>query len=111
MPAVRVNAIDIFYDQFGDAGAPVILLVMGLGMQMIAWPETFCGTLADRGFRVVRFDNRDVGLSTKIHGGQPLGLLSAFIRYLFGLRIDSAYILDHLRNYTSGLIDGLEIEN
>ena len=110
MPAVRINAIDIFYDQFGDAGAPVILLVMGLGMQMIAWPETFCGTLADRGFRVVRFDNRDVGLSTKIHGGKRLDLSSAFIRYFLGLRIDAPYSLDDMRNDTVGLMDALEIE-
>ena len=66
MPLARANAIDLFYDEIGDAKAPALLLIMGLGTQMIGWPEAFCGRLADRGFRVIRFDNRDIGLSTKI---------------------------------------------
>ena len=65
MPIVAANGINIAYDEVGDAKAPVILLIMGLGTQMIAWPEAFCLAIAQRGFRVVRFDNRDIGLSTK----------------------------------------------
>ena len=64
MPVVSANGIEIAYDDRGGANDPVILLIMGLATQMIAWPEAFCDGLAARGFRVIRFDNRDVGLST-----------------------------------------------
>jgi len=64
--SVRANGIEIEYAESGARDAPVILLIMGLGMQLIAWPDAFCEGLAARGFRVVRFDNRDVGGSTKI---------------------------------------------
>ena len=62
---VAANGIEIAYDEFGDPGGKPLILVMGLGMQMIAWDERFCGLLAERGYRVIRFDNRDAGHSTK----------------------------------------------
>ncbi|MER5439276.1 alpha/beta hydrolase [Streptomyces sp. NPDC002790] len=66
MPSVDVSPeISIAYDTFGDPADPVVLLVMGFGAQLIAWDEDFCGTLAERGRYVIRFDNRDSGLSTK----------------------------------------------
>lgn len=64
LPFVRSNAIDLCYETFGDPADPTVLLIMGLGEQMIAWPDGFCTALAARGFHVVRFDNRDIGLST-----------------------------------------------
>ena len=57
---VRANGLDLAYDEFGDPGHPVMLLVMGLGTQMIAWPEEFCQGLAARGYRVIRFGNQEV---------------------------------------------------
>ncbi len=66
MAQVRTNGLEIEYDTFGDSKADPILLIMGLGSQMIAWPQEFCRALADGGHLVVRFDNRDVGLSTLI---------------------------------------------
>ena len=66
MTAVQANGITIEYETFGAPDAPPILLVMGLGMQLVAWPDSLCEGLAARGFRVVRFDNRDVGLSTRM---------------------------------------------
>ena len=84
MPIVAANGISIAYDEVGDAKAPVILLIMGLGTQMIAWPETFCVALAQRGFRVVRFDNRDIGLSTKFEAAAPIDLPAAFARAMAG---------------------------
>ena len=63
-----VNGIEIEYETFGDPADPPLLLVMGLGAQMIAWDDEFCQGLVDRGFFVIRFDNRDVGLSTKVDG-------------------------------------------
>jgi pimeloyl-ACP methyl ester carboxylesterase len=64
-------SITLCYETFGNASDPPMLLVMGLGMQMLGWPEDFCEQLADRGFYVVRFDNRDIGRSTRIHGRPP----------------------------------------
>ncbi|HSZ45621.1 MAG TPA: alpha/beta hydrolase [Streptosporangiaceae bacterium] len=72
MPRVEANGLEFEYETFGAADAPPLLLIMGLGAQMISWDEEFCELLADRGFHVVRFDNRDVGLSTKLdHLGTP----------------------------------------
>jgi pimeloyl-ACP methyl ester carboxylesterase len=64
-------AIRLCYDTFGSESDPPMLLIMGLGTQMIGWPDDFCAQLADRGFYVVRFDNRDCGHSTRIHGRPP----------------------------------------
>ncbi|QUQ69914.1 alpha/beta fold hydrolase [Kutzneria sp. CA-103260] len=63
MPQVTANGITLEYDTFGDAGQPALLLVMGLGAQMTAWDPALCQLLADKGFHVIRFDNRDIGLS------------------------------------------------
>ena len=65
------GAVRLCYETFGSEDDPPILLIMGLGMQMIGWPEDFCEQLAERGFYVVRFDNRDIGRSTRIHGRPP----------------------------------------
>ena len=61
---VRANGIDLCYQTFGDRSKPALLLVMGLGTQMLGWDEDFCERLADHGFFVIRFDNRDIGRST-----------------------------------------------
>jgi pimeloyl-ACP methyl ester carboxylesterase len=79
MPIVAANGIDIAYDEVGDKSAPAIVLIMGLGTQMISWPEVFCAGLADRGFRIIRFDNRDIGLSTKIETAPPVDLATAMV--------------------------------
>jgi pimeloyl-ACP methyl ester carboxylesterase len=100
----EVNGIELCYDDFGDPEADTILLVMGLGMQMLAWEDAFCEQLAMRGFHVVRFDNRDVGLSSKIGGrvNVPAGML--------GLTGSAVYTLDDMGADTLGLIDHLELE-
>jgi pimeloyl-ACP methyl ester carboxylesterase len=64
MPSARANGIAIEYETFGDSASPPVLLIMGLGGQLIRWDTTFCAALADAGYFVIRFDNRDVGLST-----------------------------------------------
>ncbi|TAN21614.1 MAG: alpha/beta hydrolase, partial [Actinomycetota bacterium] len=65
MATAQANGIEIEFDTFGDPKSPSLLLIMGLGVQMIAWPEEVCAELADAGFFVIRYDNRDTGLSTK----------------------------------------------
>jgi pimeloyl-ACP methyl ester carboxylesterase len=96
--------MELEYDTFGDRDAVPLLLVMGWTAQMIAWDEEFCETLAGRGFHVVRFDNRDVGLSTKLdHLGLPdLGALLAG-------EGRPPYTLDDMAADAAGLLDALGI--
>src|SRR3954453_13420461 len=64
----RVGELDICYETFGDRANPAMLLIMGLGTQMVAWHDDFCAELASRGFFVIRHDNRDIGRSTRLDG-------------------------------------------
>jgi pimeloyl-ACP methyl ester carboxylesterase len=66
MPRVRANGIDIEYESFGRDGDPLVLLIMGFAAQLLFWPESLCEGLAAKGFRVVRYDNRDIGKSTHL---------------------------------------------
>src|SRR5271163_4031264 len=109
MPSLRANGIDIFYDEVGDSSAPALLLIMGLGTQMIAWPEAFCGRLADRGFRVIRFDNRDAGLSTKFANAPRVDLAAAVMRAFLHRTVEAPYNLDDMVRDTLGLMDALGI--
>src|SRR5437879_495533 len=74
MPRAESNGIELEYETFGERGAASLLLIGGLGTQMISWDEAFCELLASRGFWVIRFDNRDAGLSTWMDGGGAYGL-------------------------------------
>lgn len=109
MPTLASNNIELAYDETGDRGAPAIVLIMGLGTQMIAWPDNFCRGLADRGFRVVRFDNRDVGLSTKMEAARPVQISAALGRAMTGQPVDAPYTLDDMASDTVGLLDALDI--
>lgn len=110
MPIVAANGMDIAYVENGDRSGPAILLIMGLGMQLIAWPDEFCEGLARRGFRVVRFDNRDVGLSTKARGGGAIAVAAAFASALAGLPVAAPYLLSDMARDAIGLMDALGIE-
>ena len=109
MSIVAANGINLCYDEVGDAKAPVILLIMGLGTQMIAWPDAFCLTLAQRGFRVVRFDNRDIGLSTKIENAALVDLVAAFSRAMAGKPVEAPYTLDDMAADAIGLMNVLRV--
>lgn len=104
MPRARANGIDIEYDTFGDPTAAPLLLVMGLGAQMISWEEDFCEQLAARGFHVIRFDNRDIGLSTKMEAAGMPDVMSAFAG-----DPKPAYTLDDMADDAVGLLDALGI--
>jgi pimeloyl-ACP methyl ester carboxylesterase len=78
MPRLNANGIEIEYETFGDSDGAPMLLVMGLGAQLLSWDEEFCGLLAGRGFHVIRYDNRDSGLSTKMESAGAPDLLAAF---------------------------------
>ncbi len=91
MSSVQANGLELEYEVIGDNSAPPLLLIMGLGMQMIAWPDPFCLLLAEQGFRVIRFDNRDVGLSSKFdHAGTP-NVTMEFAKYMLRLPMKSPY--------------------
>ena len=91
MPATRANNIDIYYEESGPADAPVILLVMGLGTQMIAWPDELIQGLVAKGYRVIHYDNRDVGLSQRMDGAPAGSLVWALLAARFGLPVRTAY--------------------
>jgi pimeloyl-ACP methyl ester carboxylesterase len=95
MPQASANNITIEYESFGDPANATILLVMGLGMQLIAWPEQFCIELASRGYRVVRYDNRDTGFSTKFGDAKTPSVVSLMIRVglLDALGVKAAHIV------------------
>ncbi len=96
--------MEIEYDTFGDPRAPALLLIMGLRAQMISWEEEFCQAIANRGFNVIRFDNRDVGLSTKLDAAGTPDLLSAFAG-----NPKPAYQLDDMADDAVGVLDAVNI--
>jgi pimeloyl-ACP methyl ester carboxylesterase len=103
----QANGLAIAYEAFGDPAAQPLVLVMGLGMQMIHWDPAFCELLAGRGFCVIRFDNRDTGHSSKIEGEQRPNVLAA----MAGNGRSAAYRLNDMAADTAGLLDHLEIES
>ncbi len=108
---VRANGIDICYEIFGDPNAEPMLLIMGLGAQMVLWDDAFCEQLAARGFRVIRFDNRDIGRSSKLAGGKrltPLELLK--LRFLH-IPVAAPYRLHDMAKDTVALMDALSIQS
>jgi len=109
MPAVDANGVHIDYESMGDERAPAIVLIMGLGMQSIAWPDAFCAALVREGFRVVRFDNRDSGLSSRMAGGGTAHLMMALAAKWLRLPVRAPYSLDDMAADTVGLMDALGI--
>jgi len=110
MPTAPVNGLDIYYETFGDRDGEPLLLVNGLGSQCISYEPDFCNSFVDRGFFVIRFDNRDVGFSTKIDTPHidfgPL-LAKAFA----GERVEAPYVLSDMAADAVGLLDHLGIES
>jgi pimeloyl-ACP methyl ester carboxylesterase len=104
MPRIKANGLEFEYETFGEPGNPPLLLVMGLGAQMITWPEPFCRMLAERGFYVVRYDNRDVGLSSRLdHLGAPDPM------QVYARAVPPAYTIDDLADDAAGVLDALGI--
>ncbi|MBB3020393.1 pimeloyl-ACP methyl ester carboxylesterase [Microvirga lupini] len=110
MAIVRTNGIDLAYDCFGDEAGEALLLIAGLGTQMIRWTVPFCEALAARGYRVIRFDNRDSGHSTHFHQCAPpdFGALAAAL--MAGRRPDVPYTLHDMAADAIGLLDALAID-
>ena len=104
MPRAKANGVELEYETFGDPSARPLLLIMGLGAQMISWHDDFCAQLAERGFHVIRYDNRDSGLSTWMEDAGHPDLASAFMG-----EPHPAYELDDLADDAVGLLDALGI--
>jgi len=109
MDTAKVNGIDLGWESFGDSDGDVILLIAGLGTQMIRWSSPFCESLAALGYRVIRFDNRDAGCSTHLDACAPpdLGALAAALQS--GRRPEVPYTLYDMAGDAIGLLDALEI--
>jgi pimeloyl-ACP methyl ester carboxylesterase len=101
----KANGMELAYEQIGDPGNPPVLLIMGLGAQMVAWPDAFCQQLAGRGFLVTRYDNRDVGLSTHFtEAGTPdIGAI------LGGEAPLPAYLVEDMADDAAALLEALEL--
>jgi pimeloyl-ACP methyl ester carboxylesterase len=104
MPKAPANGVALEYDTFGDPTAEPLVLIMGLGTQMTAWPDPFCQAVADAGYHVIRFDNRDCGLSTIVDAPVP-----SFADLLGGDTSGVPYLMPDLADDTAGLLDALGI--
>jgi pimeloyl-ACP methyl ester carboxylesterase len=110
MPTAAANGIELEYETFGESAHPALLLIMGLGSPMIMWEEEFCRGLADRGFFVVRYDNRDCGRSTKLDHLELPDVAAMAGRWIQGGEIDGPYRLSDMAADAAGLLDALGIE-
>jgi pimeloyl-ACP methyl ester carboxylesterase len=103
-------AVELYYEDLGDPKDPAVLLIMGLGAQLPMWPEGFCALLVDAGYRVIRFDHRDTGLSAKMHGMRaPGSVYRRVVRYLVGRRSEVPYTLLDMTADVVALLDHLKI--
>src|SRR6202171_3628385 len=107
----RANGIDLCYEIFVDAGAEPMLLIMGLGAQMIHWDDDFCRQLAARGFRVIRFDNRAIGKSSKLTGGKRLTPVELLKLRFLKIPVAAPYRLRDMAEDVIGLMDVLGIKS
>ena len=109
--AQGTQGIEIHYEDMGDVDDPAVLLVMGLGAQLVFWRDEFCQRLIDQGLRVIRFDNRDVGLSGKMDGRRTKGSqVGNMVRSFLGVRSPSVYRLEDMADDAAALLDHLGID-
>ncbi len=103
--------LDIYYEDMGDPGDPAVLLIMGLGAQLLLWRAGFCEKLVEQGHRVIRFDNRDVGLSTKLDGQRIEGSpYPSMVRSFLGKPSPAVYTLEDMSDDAAAVLDHLDIE-
>jgi pimeloyl-ACP methyl ester carboxylesterase len=107
----HANGINICYEIFGEANAEPLVLIMGLGGQMVLWDDAFCEQIAARGFRVIRFDNRDTGQSSKLTGGNPLTLWEMLKERFLNIPPAAPYTLRDMAEDTIALLDVLGIRS
>ena len=106
---ISANGIGLEVEDHGSPHGEPLLLIMGLGMQLLGWHEDFVAALVARGFRVIRFDNRDIGLSQSFNGAGVPNLALASVRYALGLRVKSPYTLADMAADSAAVLDALGI--
>jgi len=105
------HPVELYYEDLGDRSHPAVVLIMGVGAQLPMWPDGFCKMLVKRGYRVIRFDHRDVGLSTKMSGQRADGAVVPRIgRYLLGRPSPVPYTLVDMADDVTGLLDHLRVD-
>jgi pimeloyl-ACP methyl ester carboxylesterase len=109
MPTLVANNTELAYEEEGDPAAPPVLLIMGLGLNLIAWPEGLRRELVQAGYRVIRFDNRDVGLSQSFDRLGVPNVPWMYLRHRLGLPVVAKYTLDDMAADAAGLLDALNI--
>ena len=110
MPSTSANGIDVYYDTFGDPADPTLLMVSGLGAQCIGYQDDYCNRFAARGYHVVRYDNRDVGLSARWDGVE-FDALAAFAAGVAGEQVDAPYSLSDMAADGMGVLDALGVDS
>jgi pimeloyl-ACP methyl ester carboxylesterase len=110
MPNVKANGIQLEYDTIGNPASPPLLLIMGLGGQLIHWDDDFCRQLADRGLYILRFDNRDTGLSTRFEAAGLPDMAELLDARLQGRSIAAPYTLDDMADDAANLLEALGIK-
>jgi pimeloyl-ACP methyl ester carboxylesterase len=107
----KSGELDIYYQDLGDPGDPPVLLIMGLGAQLLLWRDGFCEKLVDRGYRVIRFDNRDVGLSSKLDGQNvDTNQYASMARSALGLKSPAVYTLEDMADDAAAVLEHLGID-
>lgn len=104
------NGLRMAYEDYGDPADPVILLVAGLYNQLVRWPMELCELLVSKGFRVIRFDNRDIGLTDKMEGVRAPSILRLFLHYYLRIPVTAPYSLNDMAADTVGVLDALNIQ-
>jgi len=110
MPQARANGVDIEYESFGRVGDPTILLIMGLAAQLTLWPEALCRGLAAKEFRVIRFDNRDIGKSTHLSDKGAPDPAELMAKLMSGQPVAPPYTLNDMAADAMGLLDAIGVK-
>ena len=110
MASVSANGIQIEYETFGDSSSPALLLIIGLGCQLIHWQDEFCQQIAENGYHVIRYDNRDKGLSTKFDGLTADEIMEKIGALFIGQKVPVPYTIEDMANDAAGLLDALIID-
>ena len=110
MPTITANNINITYESFGKASDPTVLMIMGLGGQLTMWTDKLVDDLVAGGYRVITFDNRDIGLSHHHSGEKTPNILRQMVLRRIGIKIKAPYELRDMAHDTIGLMDALKLD-
>lgn len=110
MPQIKANGLNFEYETFGESKDPAVLMIMGFSAQMTMWPVELCEGIASRGYHVIRFDNRDIGLSERVNSSVAVNVMEAIMKAASGQPIASPYQLNDMAADAAGILDAMEIE-